>query len=184
MILDRISLVNAYKALKYVNDNDGKVTEILFNKQSYYGTKTHQRFKDLAALKAFIGAEFGYQYFDPTCDCGTGVESIWNLLSFNVYLKDLTTQVESKYAIFVNNLRQDFESGKQTYLNDMSVKRIQAVFNGNLRLVFLGDNYECESYIQQQGDYVNPCDYIEIVSNDFYRELINDHYHSTRNYDI
>jgi hypothetical protein len=184
MILDRISLVNAYKALKYVNDNDGKVTEMLFNRKSYYGTKTYQRFKDLAALKAFIGAEFGYQHFDPACDCGTGIENIWNLLSFNVYLKDLTTQTESKYAIFVNNMRQDFESGKKPYLNAMSVKKIQEVFNGNLRLIFLGDNYECESYIQQQGDYVNPCDYIEIVSNDFYRELINDYYYHTRNYDI
>ena len=113
MIFDRISLVSAYKALKYVNDNDGRVTEILFNKQSYYGTKTSQRFKDLAELKAFIGSQYGYQYFDPNCDCGTGNESIWNLLSFNVFLKDIATQTESKYAIFVNNLRQDFESGKQ-----------------------------------------------------------------------
>lgn len=184
MIFDRISLVSAYKALKYVNDNDGRVTEILFNRQAYYGTKTNQRFKDLADLKAFIGSEYGYQYFDPNCDCGTGNESIWNLLSFNVFLKDITTQTESRYAVFVNNLRQDFESGKQLYLNDMSIKKIQSVFEGNSRLVFLKENYVCESYIQRQGEYVNPCDYIEIVSNDFYKELITQHYYLTQNYDI
>lgn len=184
MIFDRISLVSAYKALKYVNDNDGRVTEILFNRQAFYGTKTTQRFKDLAELRAFIGSEFGYYHFDPECDCGTGQESIWNLLSFSVYIKDINTQQESKYAIFVNNLRQEFESGKQSYLNNMSVKKIQAVFEGSSRLVFLKDNYVCESYIQRQGNYVNPCDYIEIVSNDFYAELINNYYYLTQNYDI
>ena len=84
----------------------------------------------------------------------------------------------------INNLRQDFESGKQSYLNNMSVKKIQAVFEGSSRLAFLKDNYVCESYIQRQGNYVNPCDYIEIVSNDFYAELINNYYYLTQNYDI
>ena len=37
MIFDRISLVAAYKTLKYIDDNDGKVTEILFNRNAYYG---------------------------------------------------------------------------------------------------------------------------------------------------
>lgn len=184
MIFDRISLVNAYKALKYVNDNDGRVADILFNRKSFYGTKTSQRFGNLADLKAFISTEFGYRHFDPNCDCGTGFESIWNLLSFSVFLKDPATQQESKYAVFVNNLRQDLESGKESYLNSLSVKKIQEVFNGNLRLEFLNENYVCESYIQQQGEYVNPCDYTEIVSNDFYAELLNDYYYITQNYDI
>ena len=47
MIFDRISLVGAYKALKHVQDNDGRVAEILFNKQAFYGTKTKLRFKGL-----------------------------------------------------------------------------------------------------------------------------------------
>ena len=61
---------------------------------------------------------------------------------------------------------------------------MQEVFEGNLRLDFLKENYICESYIQRQGRYVNPCDYIEIVSNDFYKELIANHYYLTQNYDI
>ena len=184
MIFDRISLVSAYKALKYVNDNDGKVTEILFNRQAFYGTKTNLRFKSLVELKTYIDTEFPYQHFDPTCDCGTGQESIHRLLSFNVYIKDLQTQIESKHAVFVNNLRQDFESTKAYQLNNLSIKNIQSVFEGNLRLDFLKANYICESYIQQQGTYVNPCDYIEIVSNDFYTELLTKHYYLTQNYDI
>lgn len=184
MIFDRIALVNAYKALKHVNDNDGRVADILFNRQTTYGTKTGQRFASLADLKAFIDGAFAYKHFDMDCDCGTEVESIWNLLSFNVFLKDLNTQEEAKYAIFVNNIRQDFESGKASFLNPMSVKKIQQVFEGSLRLGFLKENYLCESYIQEQGDYVNPCDYIEIVSNEFYRELITQHYYLTQNYDI
>jgi hypothetical protein len=73
MILDRISLVTAYKALKIVNDNDGRVSDILFNRHVYYGTKTSLRFKDIAALKDYIETNFPYQFFDPECDCGTGV---------------------------------------------------------------------------------------------------------------
>lgn len=184
MIFDRISLVGAYKALKYINDNDGRVTEILFNRHEYYGTKTCARFKSLEDLKSYITETVPYQYFDPECDCGTGRESILNLLSFNVYLKDPVTQLEAKHAIFVNNLRQDFESGKETMLNNLSIKKITEVFAGNQRLEFLKANYICESYIQQQGQYVDPCDYIEIVSNDFYKELITKYYYQTQNYDI
>tara|TARA_B110000259_G_scaffold16668_1_gene17569 strand:+ start:3197 stop:3751 length:555 start_codon:yes stop_codon:yes gene_type:complete len=184
MIFDRISLVSAYKALKYVNDNDGRVTEILFNRQAFYGTKTSLRFMSLLDLKNYISTEFPYQHFDPECDCGTGQESIQQLLSFHVYIKDLQTQIESKHAVFVNNLRQDFESMKSSQLNNMSIKKIQSVFEGNLRLDFLKDNYICDSYVQQQGNYVNPCDYIEIVSNDFYTELLTKHYYLTQNYDI
>ena len=86
--------------------------------------------------------------------------------------------------MFVNNLRQDFESTKAYQLNNLSIKNIQSVFEGNLRLDFLKANYICESYIQQQGTYVNPCDYIEIVSNDFYTELLVKHYYLTQTYDI
>jgi hypothetical protein len=107
-----------------------------------------------------------------------------NLLAFSVYKKDLITKVESKHAIFVNNLRQDFESIKAAQLNDLSIKKLQDVFRGNQRLMFLKDNYKCESYIQQQGSYVNPCDYIEIVSNDFYTELITQYYYMSQNYNI
>ena len=40
MVFDRISLIEAYKVLKTVNENDGPVSKILFNKTAFYGTKT------------------------------------------------------------------------------------------------------------------------------------------------
>jgi hypothetical protein len=184
MIFDRISLTSAYKALKCVDDNDGRVAEILFNRNAFYGTKTNIRFKSLSDLKAHIDANFPYYRFDPECDCGTNKESILRLLSFHVYIKDIITQKESKHAIFVNNLRKQFESGRESEINKLSVKKLQSVFEGNTRLDFLKENYICESYIQRQGHYVNPCDYIEVVSNDFYTELIQLHYYPTQNYDL
>lgn len=44
MVFDRISLIEAYKVLKMVNENDGKVTEILFHKSAFYGTKNTAAF--------------------------------------------------------------------------------------------------------------------------------------------
>ena len=184
MIFDRISLVGAYKALKHVQNNDGRVAEILFNKQAFYGTKTKLRFKGLIDLKNYIDTNFPYNHFNPECDCGTGEESIMQLLSFHIHIKDIRTQKEARHAIFVNNLRRLLESQKQSQLNNLSIKKVQSVFEGNNRLVFLKENYECESYIQMQGHYVNPCDYTTVVSNSFYTELITKHYHMTQNYDI
>lgn len=184
MIFDRISLVAAYVALKYVNDNDGRVTDILFNTNGYYGTKTTPRFKTLASLKSHIDSEFPYYHIDTDCDCGTGQDSILRLLSFSIITKNDVTQKEHKHAIFVNNMRKGVETAKEPQLNRLSVKKIAEVFASNLRLEFLKDNYICESYVQLQGHYVNPCDYITIVSNAFYSELITNHYYKTQNYDI
>ena len=36
MVFDRITLIEAYKTLKIVNENDGKVTDILFNKTAFF----------------------------------------------------------------------------------------------------------------------------------------------------
>ena len=184
MIFDRISLVSAYRALRFVNDNDGTVSDILFNRDAFYGTKTNLRYKTLADLKRHIDEDLAYYHFNPECDCGTNQESIQRLLSFQIRKKDLKTQKEAKYAIFVNNMRKIFESGQKAELKQLSIKKIQEVFTGNKRLEFLKENYECEAYIQKQGNYVNPCDYTEIVSNDFYTELITKHYYLTQNYDI
>ena len=62
MVFDRISLVKAYGALKIVELNDGAVKDILFNKTSYYGTKTIDRFDRLSDLAAFINENYPYQY--------------------------------------------------------------------------------------------------------------------------
>ena len=59
MVFDRITLIEAYKTLKIVNENDGKVTDILFNKTAFYGTKTQPRFRDIHHLRNFIETEYG-----------------------------------------------------------------------------------------------------------------------------
>jgi len=165
MIFDRISLVSAYKALNYVNANDGMVTDILFNVQSHYGTKTKLRFKNLNALLEHINTNFPYKNIDAKREYVNEIESIWNLLSFSVHLKDIDKQIESKHNIFVNNIRNDFESGSKNRLNSMCVTQLTKLFKGNTRLKFLKDNLP-------DGGYTVP--------NVFYTELINKHYSLTQ----
>jgi hypothetical protein len=165
MIFDRISLVSAYKALNYVNANDGMVTDILFNVQSHYGTKTKLRFKNLNALLEHINTNFPYKNIDAKREYVNEIESIWNLLSFSVHLKDIDKQIESKHNIFVNNIRNDFESGSKNRLNSMCVTQLTKLFKGNTRLKFLKDNLP-------YGEYTVP--------NIFYTELINKHYYITQ----
>jgi len=165
MIFDRISLASAYKALNYVNTNDGMVTNILFNTRSHYGTKTKLRFKNLNALLEYICINFPYKNIDAKCEYVNEIESIWNLLSFSVHLKDINKQTESKHNIFVNNIRNDFESGSKGNLNSISVTQLTKLFKGNARLNFLKDNLPHDSYT---------------IPNIFYTELINEHYYITQ----
>lgn len=173
MVFDRISLIDAYNVLKVLNDNDGPVTNILFNRTAFYGTKTVPRFATLADLKAFINTRYPYKYYEEDCECATEVESIYTLLAFEV-------GDQTRHSIFVNNMRTLLDSVKQAKLNDLSVKVTKEIFNKGNRLGFLFDNYVCFSYIQEQGQYVYPCDYIEIIKNAYYTEVIRDFYSRTR----
>ena len=63
MIFDRISLVSAYRALRFVNDNDGTVSDILFNRDAFYGTKTNLRYKTLENfVDEFVICESKYDH--------------------------------------------------------------------------------------------------------------------------
>ena len=165
MLFDRISLVKAYTALRIVENNDGPVSNILFNKTAHYGTKTVIRFKSTSELKSYINTHFPRQLFDPKCQCGTGIEQIYTLLNFNAKL-------ETKNVSFVNNLRGEFESAENAEINKLSKDALGIVFKTDARLKFLIGNYACLSYIQNQNLYVNPCEYVEVISNTFYDELI------------
>jgi hypothetical protein len=184
MIFDRISLVSAYRALNYVNSNDGRVANILFNKKTFYGTKTTARFQNLTELKTYIDLKFPYQYNDSQRYYDATQKTIYNLLTFSVYMKDIDTQAESKHAVFVNNIRNGIESVNQAELNDISAQELQKVFSGNLRLNFLKDNATYESYITSQDKYLDPSDYIALIPDEFYTELINKHYKLTQDYNI
>lgn len=179
MIFDRISLVKSYAALKIVELNDGAVKDILFNKTAYYGTKTIERFKTLQDLAAFINENYPYQYFDPKCQCAvTGNDAIWTPLSFNLTLKD------NRYATFVNNMRTEFESAQEAKLNSTSVKACASIFANNAELKRLKGNYSCFEYVVNQNQYVAPCEYIELITNEAYRRLVSELYPLSKNRDL
>lgn len=178
MIFDRISLITIYDTLKIVDDNDGPVSDILLNKSGQYGTKTLPRFKNIGELKTFIEETYPYQIWDPECACGTANESIYNILAFKVYLTG------KKHAIFVNNMRLEFESAKQLQLNAISVKKVNELFGTSSRLKYLKDNYVCFLYIELPGAYTNPCDYVEIIQNQQYETLITTYYNKTKRLDF
>ena len=166
MLFDRISLVEAFQALEKTELNEGKISEVLFNKTAYYGTKTQLRFKSVADLRDFINTNYPFQqiYFD--CQCGTCNEEIWQLLSFTVELPN------RRFISFINNLRGQFESAEGHLLNKTSKDALSAVFTKSTRLKSIHDGYECKEYIQNQGRYTAPCDYIEVEYNSLYLELI------------
>lgn len=166
MIFDRISLVDAYAALQVTEANEGKLAQILFNRTAYYGTKTNVRFNSVSNLKSFIETEFAYQAFDPNCECGTCNESIWQLLSFTLQLPD------RRFVTFVNNLRGDFESAEGAQLNKTSREHLQRVFKKNAQLTRLKKSATCYGYIENQGKYVSPCDYIDLIKNVAHDDVI------------
>ena len=179
MIFDRISLVKAYTSLKIVELNDGGVKDILFNKTAYYGTKTIERFKTLADLRAFINENYPFQYFDPNCQCAvTSKDAIWTPLSFNLTLP------KDRFATFVNNMRQEFESAQEVRLNKTSVDACKAIFTSNARLATLKKNYSCFEYVVNQNQYVAPCEYIDLIVNDAYTELVTKLYPLSKNKDL
>lgn len=174
MIFDRISILSSYGALRTAQSNEGKISHILFNRTAFYGTKTNIRFKSVQELAVYIQNEFAFQIFDPNCVCGTCNESIWKLLSFVVELPG------RRYVTFVNNLRGGFESAEGARLNKKTVDIIAKDFAKDRRLGVIKDNYECHGYIQNQGRYVTPCEYVDMITNSYYDELIKE-YMKTRN---
>jgi hypothetical protein len=174
MIFDRISILSSYGALKAAQNNEGKISHILFNRTAFYGTKTNIRFKSVQELAVYIQNEFSFQIFDPNCVCGTCNESIWKLLSFVVELPG------RRYITFVNNLRGGFESAEGAILNKKTIDIIAKDFAKDRRLGLIKDNYECHGYIQNQGRYVTPCEYVDMITNSYYDELIKE-YMKTRN---
>ena len=168
MIFDRISLATAYGALKIVELNDGPVKDIIFNKTAWYGTKTIIRFKTTTELRDFINENYPYLYHVKGCQCATGPnEAIWTLLSFNLKLDR-----GQRYATFVNNLRGEFESAQEAQFNKTSIDALSKVFKNQAQLLRLKANYSCFAYIQNQNRYVNECEYIEVITNKAYDELM------------
>ena len=166
MLIDRISLANAFGALQKTELNEGKISQILFNKSAKYGTKTQRRFESIDALRDFINNEFPFQLLYINCQCGTCNESVWQLLGFTVELPN------RRFISFINNIRGQFESAEGYLLNKTSKDALSTVFLQQSRLNIVKNNYECSEYIQNQGRYVTPCEYIDVEYNNYYLELI------------
>jgi hypothetical protein len=180
MILDRISLIAVYDVLKIINENDGLVSNIFMNRATIYGTKTVPKMANIAELKQFIEDNYPYITWNPECECATCNEGVYTLLSFSIHLKG------QRDAIFVNNLRKKFESAKTTFLNDLSVKASDSLFRTNDTLHDLRRSYVCFPYINTLNSmtYTNPCEYIEIIKNDIYINMIDTYYKRTKRPDF
>ena len=100
------------------------------------------------------------------------------ILSFNLTLKN------NRYASFVNNLRGDFESAQETKLNSTSVSACRTIFTQNAELVRLKAEYSCFGYMINQQQYVNPCEYVELIVNDEYTYLVGTLYPTSRHPDL
>jgi hypothetical protein len=177
MVFERITLIDIYDTLKRVETNEKRVTSILINRSSKFGTKTLPRFANLQALKEFINTNYPYRKLDsPDCECYTCNEGLTLLLNFSV------DDVEDR--VFVNNLRLEFESAKQSTLNQTSVKAISELFQRWRQLQLLYSKFVCYGYIQPQPTYWDPCEYVEFITNQYYIELIDKYYKATRRPDF
>ena len=160
MVADRISLIDIRNALEVVEENNGKISSIMLNRSSHYGTKSVPRFDTFQDLKTFIEEMHRYMVPDK-CSCHTKNEGIYTLLNF--------TFTKEENDVFINNLESGFESAKLDQMNEITFKRLSRLnaLNGKLRQLML--TYTCFPYIE--FGYID-CDYIEIIKNDAYYEMI------------
>ena len=166
MIFDRISLLNSYGVLQTAERSEGRIGKILFNRTEFYGTKTNIRFNSLVEFANYIQTNHAFHIFDPACVCGTCDESIWKLLSFTVELPS------RRFVTYINNMRGAFESGDGARMNKKTIDIIAKDFAADRRLGTIKENFECHGYIQNQGRYVTPCEYVDMITNSYYDELI------------
>ena len=166
MVFDRLTLLGIYDTLQTVDDNDNIVSSILLHRISKFGTKTLPRFNSPKELRDWINSEYPFvSKGDDYCGCLTCKEGFFELLSFKV--KD-----QEDTSMFVNNLRREFESAKGSRLNGLSVKALKALFKESVYLKGLFEAYVCFPYIQDPELYTDPCEYIEIIKNIQYTNLI------------
>jgi hypothetical protein len=165
MVFERITLIDIYDTLKSIETNENKVSSILINRTSTYGTKTFPRFENLSALKKFINDNYPYRKIDdPEQECFTCNEGLTTLLNFSIS--------DSGDSVFINNLRKGLESAKENVLNKTSKDALQNLFANRTRLENIFIKYLC--YTTQSG----------IESNRFYDTLIEEYYRQTRRPDF
>ena len=81
-------------------------------------------------------------------------------------------------------MRTEFESAQEKKLNSTSVKACASIFANNAELKRLKGNYSCFEYVVNQNQYVAPCEYIELITNEAYRRLVSELYPLSKNTDL
>lgn len=177
MVFERISLIDIYDALKGVESNEGKISNILLTRSSKRGSRTLPKFSDLSSLKSYIDTNYPYRTSKaPECECLTcsGEEGIIKLLSFKIDNK-----------ITIQNIREVLTSYNLGDINGMSIKLLQQL---NIKQGIVGRYYSdsiCEQYVNQYSViYWTPCSYIGIVQNQTYKDLITALYEPTNRPDF
>jgi len=179
MVFDRVTLINIYDVLKNINENENRVSSILLNHTSKYGTKTLPKFNNVAQLRGFINDNYPFISVDGTKSCITCNEGIYTLLRFNVV-------DGSDSSIMVNNVRGNFETTKGSKLNAISKKDLAQLSRKTGELVNILNQYACFPYISPMQEYIigSPFEYIEIIRNSHYNNLIENYYMQTKRSDF
>ena len=177
MVFERITLIDIYDTLSVIETNEKRISSILINRNSKYGTKTFPRFENLAALKKFITNNYPYRKIDnQECECYTCNEGLTTLLNFSIQ--------DTEDVIFVNNLRKSLESAKENLLNKTSTLALINLFKNRSIIENLFNKFVCYGYIEPQPTYFNPCEYVDFITNDQYHILIDKYYTKTRRSDF
>lgn len=178
MIFDRLTLLGIYDTLRTVDDNDDRVSSILLHRISTYGTKTLPRFNNIRELRDYIDKNYPFVIKgNDYCGCLTCNEGFFELLNFKV------NDIEDT-SMFINNIRRVFESGKGSRLNKLSTKALQKLFRQNVYMKGLFESYVCFPYIQDPELYTYPCEYVEIIKNIQYTNVIKTYVSNARRSDM
>jgi len=179
MVFDRITLISIYDVLKTINENENRVSSILLNHTSKYGTKTLPKFNNVAELRDFVNKNYRFITIDGIKTCITCNEGLFTLLRFSVVDGDDS-------SIVVSNVRNEFVIPKGKKLNGTSKKILKELSATLAKLISIFNSYVCFPYIQNQPEYVvnTPYEYIQIIRNVHYTNLIRNYYIKTKRSDF
>lgn len=164
MIVERITLLAIYRALKQLETNEGKVYDLVLNRKFNTKTVSPQAFKDLEALLDFIQTEWPYdKSFQEMTVCQ------WYPYSPVKFWVEKTngTQVDFKETI---------RQSKADSLNAISIKKMRELNQYLQRSHRSVKNLQIDPYIAPMTQTYVECVYIQdITPNQPYYYLIEEY---------
>jgi hypothetical protein len=104
-----------------------------------------------------------------------------DIVAENNRRSNINIQPLSRHAIFVNNIRGQFQSQKKEFQNKLNIKKIDRILKIDRELERLFNQYQCKPYIEDQSNYIEePAVYIESLKNKAYNTVIDKYYKPTR----